>query len=406
MDSLAFLAAFLLFYLPLLIAAGSCLYYLAVAFAALQFHLQREDSADFTPPVSILKPVQGIEQNFYASLASHFAQDYPSFEIIFGVSDPKDPAHWTLAQLQRDFPQVPVTVVTVPESPNPAGINPAGVNPKMSKLQRMLEAASHDIVVISDADIRVGQDYLRRVVQPLSDERVGLVTCLYRGVPARGLLSVLEALGISGDFAGQVLLARLVQGVRFGLGATLVTRKKQIAQIGGLAKWADYLADDYILGNKIAEAGYRVHLSATVVETMLPYRTATETIRQQLRWARTIRACSPRGYPGLLLTYGVPLALLALLVRPHSLPAAATLAFVLGARWLAACFAGGLVCRDRVVWKYFWLLPLRDLLAFGIWAASFLGRDVVWREARFRLEPGGKIRPAGSDATPHKRFIA
>ena len=391
MDSLAFLAAFLLFYLPLLIAAGSCLYHLAVAFAALQFHLQREDSADFTPPVSILKPVQGIEQNFYASLASHFAQDYPRFEIIFGVSDPKDPAHWTLAQLQRDFPQVPVKVITVPES---SGANPFGINPKMSKLQRMLEAASHEIVVISDADIRVERDYLRRVVQPLADERVGLVTCLYRGVPARGLLSVLEALGITGDFAGQVLLARLVQGVRFGLGATLATRKKQIAQIGGLAKWADYLADDYILGNKIAEAGYRVHLSATVVETMLPYRTAAETIRQQLRWARTIRACSPRGYPGLLLTFGVPLALLALLVRPHSLPAAATLAFVLGARWLAAWVSGDLVCRDRLVWKYFWLLPLRDLFALGVWVASFFGRDVVWHKARFRLEPGGKITPA------------
>jgi len=373
----------------LFLAVCSTLYHLAVALAALRFRSKRLPDSTFAPPVSVLKPLHGIEQNFYQNLATFFRQDYGDFEIVFGLNDDGDAARWTIAQLQRDFPNVPVKIVTVSESDSlPAA------NPKMSKLDRMLTEASHDILVMSDADIRVAPDYLRRVVRPLADDGIGLVTCLYRGVPAKPFLSILEALGMSGDFAGQVLLARMIQGIRFGLGATMATRKKQIAEIGGIAPWAGYLADDYILGRKIAEAGYRVHLSHTVVETVLPDRTFPEMFRQQLRWARTIRACSPRGYPGLLLAFGVPLGLLAWVMHPDSTPALAILVAVLFTRLLAAWVSGVLVCRDPVVAKYFWLLPLRDLLAFGVWVASFFGNEVIWRNARFRLEAGGKIKPA------------
>ena len=388
MTSFHFLTDFLFFYAPLILAVCSSVYYLAVCCAAVLFRRDREEGNDFAPPVSILKPVRGIEPSFYASLASYFRQDYPAVEIVFGLSDPagRDPARWTIAQLQRDFPRVAVKVVAVPDA--------AGVNPKMSKLQRMIEQAAHEILVVTDADVAVEPGFLRRVVRPLADERVGMVTCLYRGVPAKQFRSILEALGMSGDFAGQVLLARLVRGVRFALGAAMVTRKKQVAEIGGIAPWADFLADDYILGRKIAEAGYRIHLSPAVVETVLPHRPVLEMLRQQLRWARTIRACSPRGYPGLLLAFGVPLALLAWVMHPDSAPALAILVVVLFTRLLAAWVSGVLVCRDRVVAKYFWLLPLRDLLAFGVWVASFFGNEVVWRNARFRLEAGGKIKPA------------
>ena len=380
------LAPFLLFYLPLALAAGSVFYHLAVALASLRFHCEKEPDGDFAPPVSILKPLRGIEQNFYATLRTFFEQDYPTYEIVFGVSDPKDPATWTIAQLRREFPKAPVKVVVVPDS--------AATNPKMSKLQQMVAEASHEVLVITDADIRVAPDYLRRVVQPLVNERVGLVTCLYRGVPVGKLGSLLEALGMSGDFAGQVLLARALQGVRFGLGATLATRKQQITQIGGLAPWADYLADDFVLGSRIAAAGYRVHLSHTVVETMLPHRRLSETFHQQLRWARTIRACSPRGYPGLLFAYAAPLAILPAMTDPNSALALIALDCALIARFLGAWAAGVLVCRDKVVRNYFWLLPVRDLLSLAIWLWSFLGSEVVWRQARFRLERDGKIRPA------------
>ena len=377
------LSHFLLYHLPLAVAAGAILYHLAVTIAALRFHGETEPAADFTPPVSILKPLRGIEPQFHATLSTFFRQQYPNFEIVFGLSDSKDPANWTIAQLRRDFPQVPVKVVIAPEG--------AGTNPKINKLQRMVEEAAHDVLVISDADISVGPNYLRDAVRPLADERVGMVTCLYRGIPSGGLRSILEALGMSGEFAGQVLLGRAVGGMSFGLGATMATRKKQIAAIGGLAPWADYLADDYILGNRIAAAGYRVHLSHCVVETLLPHRTLTELFHQQLRWARTIRACSPRGYPGLLFAYGAPLALVPALYHPTTL-ALAVLDCALIMRWLAAWAAGVLVCKDRLVRNYFWLIPLRDLAALVIWLISFAGSEIVWRQSRFRLEPDGRIK--------------
>ncbi len=385
------LAGWLLFYLPLAIAAGSCLYHLAVSVAALRFARQREPAADFTPPVSVLKPLRGIEQNFYATLRTFFQQDYPAYEIVFGLSDPKDPAQWTIAQLRREFPQIPVKVVQV-SGPAAGAVNP--VNPKTHQLQQMLEQASHEVLVISDADIRVEPGYLRQVVAPLRDPRIGLVTCLYRGVPARGLNSLLEALGMSGDFSGQVLLAQWLGEVRFGLGATLATRQEQIQAIGGLAPWISYLADDFIVGNRIAATGYRVHLSHAVVETLLPHRTAREYWRQQLRWARTVRSCSPRGYAGLVFAFGAPLALLPVALQPHSTPALAVLNAAWAARWLAAWAAGLLVCRDKLVRNYFWLLPLRDLVALVIWLASFFGSEVVWRNARYRLEPDGRMRAA------------
>ena len=373
----------ILFWLPVAVAAGTVLYHLAVTLAALRFHREKEPAADYTPPVSILKPLRGIEPEFYETLSTFFRQQYPNFEIVFGLADPKDPANWTIAQLRLDFPQVPVKIVIVPEG--------SGTNPKINKLQRMVEEAAHQVLVISDADISVGPNYLRDVVRPLAEEKVGMVTCLYRGIPSGGLRSILEALGMSGEFAGQVLLGRAVGGMSFGLGATMATRKKQIAAIGGLAPWADYLADDYILGNRIAAAGYRVHLSHCVVETLLPHRTLTELFHQQLRWARTIRACSPRGYPGLLFAYGAPLALVPALYHPTTL-ALAVLDCALIMRWLAAWAAGVLVCKDRLVRNYFWLIPLRDLAALVIWLISFAGNEIVWRQSRFRLEPDGRIK--------------
>ena len=375
----------LLYYLPLAIAVGACAYHLAVIIAAFRFRSETEPAAEFAPPVSILKPLRGIEPNFHATLSNFFRQQYPQFEIIFGLSDPNDPARWTIAQLQRDFPAVPVKIVVAPVA--------SGTNPKMGKLQRMLEEASHEVLVISDADIAVGPEYLHNVVRPLADARVGMVTCLYRGIPQAGLRSVLEALGMSAEFAGQVLLGRALTGMRFGLGATMATRKQQIAEIGGLAPWSDYLADDYILGDRIAAAGYRIHLSHSPVETLLPHRTWGEFLHQQLRWARTIRACSPQGYPGLLFAYGAPLALLPAVYHPTHL-AIAVLAGALLLRFIAAWVAGGLVCKDRLVTRYFWLIPVRDTLALVVWLLSFAGRSIIWRGARFRLESSGKIRPA------------
>ncbi len=373
-----------LFYIPLAIALGSCVYHLAIVIAALRFHREPEPATDYQPPVSVLKPIRGIEPDFYATLRTYFQQDYSDFEIIFGLGDDLDPAHWTIRQLQKEFPAIPLKVLLIPDL--------ADANPKTNKLERMMEEAGHEILVISDADIRVTENYLREVVRPLADDRVGLVSCLYRGVPSPSLSSVLEALNMSTDFAGQVLLGRWLGGMRFGLGATLATRKKQIREIGGFRPWVRYLADDFICGRKISEAGYRVHLSHTVVETLLPRRTLAESLQQQLRWARTIRSCSPAGYVGLLVAFGVPIAFIPVLCRPESVAALSVLAGVLVLRTLAAWTTGRLICRDPLVNQKLWLLPLRDLLALVVWILSFFSRNVVWRNRRFRIEAGGRIR--------------
>jgi ceramide glucosyltransferase len=284
--------------------------------------------------------------------------------------------------LQLEFPAVPSRVIFVADVPE--------ANPKMVKLREMVEQARHEVLVISDADISVEAGYLRQVVAPLNEDKVGLVTCLYRGVPARGLNSLFEALSMAGDFVGQVLLGRMLGGMRFGLGATMATRKKQIRAIGGLTPWLQYLADDFILGNKVAASGRLVHLSKIVVTTCLTKRSWRASFQQQLRWARTIRACSPGGYPGLIFAYGLPISLMLLLAGEASPWKWVALATVV-TRFLAAWASGVGVARDPLIRKYFWLLPLRDIWALMIWVYSFLGSQIVWRSRRYRLDAGGKL---------------
>lgn len=370
-------------YGPLLVAAGSGAYFLGVLIAAIRFRGEQESPTGFMPAVSVLKPCAGIEPRFHETLRSHFLQDYPNYEILFGLCGESDPALWTIRMLQAEFPGVPSRILFIPDIPD--------ANPKTVKLAALTAAAQHEVLVISDADIRVGPDYLRRVVAPLRDDRVGLVTCLYRGLPARGLNSLLEALSMSGDFIGQVLLGRMLGGMRFALGATLATRKRQVTAIGGWTPWMAYLADDFILGNQVAAAGYQVHLARTVVETQLPARSWRDSFRQQLRWARTIRACSPAGYPGLLFAYGLPVVLLAPWLSAEAawaMPLALTTVLLrLSAGWIT----GVSLARDPLMRKHIWLLPLRDAWGLLIWICSFLGNRIIWREQRYRLTPGGKI---------------
>jgi ceramide glucosyltransferase len=374
-----------LFYLSLAFIAASCGYYVAVMIASMKFRSESEPTYDYSPPVTLLKPLHGVEVDLYECLASHCRQDYPQFEIVFGVGDASDPALSVVEKLRREFTQIPMQVLVVTESKH--------ANPKMNNLEQMLKRASHEVVVINDADIHIAPDYLRKVVRPLADDKVGMVTCLYRGTSARGLGAILEAIGITAEFAGQVLLGRWVEGIHFALGATMATRKKQIAEIGGIGKWADYLADDYIVGNRIAAAGYRIHLSHEIVETTITQRTVFSLLHQQIRWARTVRISRPRGYPGLLLAYGVIIAALAWCAYPSSTAMTIALVSMLTVRMLATFISGIGVCRDPLIRQYFWMIPLRDLLGFSVWIASFFGNTVNWRGSRFRVERGGRISP-------------
>src|SRR5579862_8747135 len=281
------------------------------------------------PPISILKPLKGTDPDMYESFRSHCLQKYPGYEIIFGISEANDPAIGFVERLQREFPQIPIRTVLC--------LRDLGTNIKVSNLAQMVTEARYDHIVVNDSDIRVEPDYLEQVVGPLVDPKVGLVTCLYRGVAGSSLGSRLESLAISTDFSAGVLVARLIEGgLHFGLGSTLAFRQSDLSAIGGFDNLADYLADDYELGRRIAALGREVQLSGTVVETFLPRYGWQQFLDHQLRWARTIRESRPGGYAGLVATFGLPWAVLAFMCARGAIWAWALLGLVVVMRYAVA----------------------------------------------------------------------
>jgi ceramide glucosyltransferase len=375
--------------------ASSSIYYLLCLWTAAGFVGERKaargarsvggHAAPFLPPVSILKPLKGVDPEIYQSFRSHCLQDYPEYEIIFGVSDPNDPAIESVEQLQAEFPGRRIHLVHCPKT--------LGSSVKVSNLAQMLALARYDHLIVNDSDIRVEVGYLRGVVAPLADSCVGLVTCLYRGVATATLGSQLEQLGISTDFCPGVLVARQVEsGIRFGLGSTLVFRRAELERIGGFLSFVDYLADDYELGKRIAGLGLAVELSDVVVETYLPAYTMREFFSHQLRWARGVRDVRASGHLGLLFTFGMMWGLLAVIASRGAMWAWVALGITLALRFAVAMVVAGSVLEDRKGLKVFWLLPLRDLAAVAIWVASLSGHTVMWRGDRFRLKAGKLTR--------------
>ena len=338
------------------------------------------------PPVSILKPLKGVDPQIYESFRSHCDQDYPEeYEIIFGVSEADDPAVAIVRRLQQEFPQKRIELIVCSER--------LGVNVKVSNLIQMLRSARYDTLLVNDSDIRVDPGYLRRVVTPLNDPGIGMVTCLYRGIANATLGSRLEALGISTDFAPGVLVARSVEGgVRFGLGSTLVFRRRELQAIGGFEALLDYLADDYELGKRIHDLGKRVELSENVVETFLPAYTLTHFFQHQLRWGRAIRDSRRGGYIGLLFTFGLPWALVAAIANYREVWAWVLLMVVAILRVAVALVVGGNVLGDRQVLDWLFILPLRDSIAVLVWIASFGGSTINWRGDAFVLKNGRLIQ--------------
>jgi ceramide glucosyltransferase len=369
---------------------SSSAYYLICLWSVRAFLRERQaqksvQPAEALPPVSILKPLKGTDPNIYESFRSHCLQNYPEYEIIFGVSDPNDSAVASVKQLQREFPERTIRLVVSP--------NKLGPNVKVSNLEQMLPAARYQHLLVNDSDIRVEPDYLRRIMSPLTDEGVGMVTCLYRGVAAPTLGSRLESLGISADFCAGVLVARQLEGgIRFGLGSTLAFRRADLERIGGFKSIADFLADDYELGRRIAGLGLQVVLSDVVVETHLPAYDLLGFLSHQLRWARGVRDARVGGYIGLVSTYGLMWALLAL-IATHAAPWSwAFVGVTVLLRLAVALSVGSAVLEDRHLLGTLWLLPIRDLTAVAVWAASFAGHTVTWRGDRFELKKGRLIR--------------
>jgi ceramide glucosyltransferase len=339
-----------------------------------------------TPPVSILKPLRGVDPQMYESFRSHCIQDYPEYEIIFGVSEPDDPAAEAVHRLIKEFPGCKIRLLVCPEV--------LGNNRKVSNLVQMMAAAKYDHLLINDSDIFVSPDYLRRVMAPFADAKVGMVTCPYRGIAADTLGSKLESIGISTDFIAGVLVARQIEnGIHFALGSTLAMSRTALDAIGGLQPLVNYLADDFELGFRIAKAGYEVVLADVVVETHLPAYSFRGFFDHQMRWARSTRDSRRLGYVGLLLTFGLPWAMIAVLLAPLSWWSWTTLVVAAALRAAVAIKVGIGVVQDRALWRSLWLLPVRDLIAFWVWFASFADNKVHWRGEVFVLKQG-KITPA------------
>ena len=347
---------------------------------------RRNRSAELTPAVSVLKPLYGFDRELRLNLETFCRQDYPAYEILFSVREAADPAVPIVRQLEKDFPGVPMRLLVTGPPPYP--------NAKIHSLEVMAEAAAHEILVINDSGVRVEPDYLRNVVRPLAEPSVGLVTCIARSVPSRSFWSVLEALGINTQFNPGVLTAWVLLGMQFSIGKTMVIRKQLARQLGGFGRLSDYLADDFVLGERVAQAGYTVVLSETVPDNLLADEGMRDSLRHRLRWERSSRHSRPAGYVGQIFMHNLPLALLAWAVAPSGDSIALSLIIAcLGSRLLLAGACAGLLLRDPTFRHYWWLLPIQDLVSFGVWLEAFLGREIVWRGARFRVLKGGILEP-------------
>ncbi|HIC88742.1 MAG TPA: glycosyltransferase [Anaerolineae bacterium] len=370
--------------LLLLLVVASWLYWLVAWWEVrIFFRTRPEPDGSFTPPISILKPLRGVDFQAYQNFVSFCRQDYPDFELLFGVADPADPAIPVVRRLQRDFPQHNIRLVVA---------EAFGANRKASLLHHLADQARHEILVVSDSDMRVTPDYLRRVVAPLTDESVGLVTCPYRGEAALTFTARLEALYMGVTFLPSVIIARKYLAMRFALGATMSLRRRDLARLGGFAAVADYLADDYQLGVRIANLGLRVHLSDYVVTSILGNTTFREQWQREVRWARCSRVSRPWEYPGIVLTFSTPLAALLVLASGFEPWGEAALAVSLLWRWLVAWlitgYTGDWTARRWLVW-----LPIRDMLSTLIWCAGAIGQHVTWRGEEYVVQQDGRMQP-------------
>jgi ceramide glucosyltransferase len=369
----------------LALTAAVILLAIAFAYSALAIVAARQylrvhppaPAASAEEPVSILKPLAGLDLDLESNLRTFFEQDYKNFEILFAVRWPDDPAVAVVEKLRKEYSRVPTRLIVTGEPPY--------ANAKVYSLDCMLAEAVHDLVVMSDSDIRVTPGLLRRVAAEFQDPKLGVATCPYRAVAGAGLWSRLEASGMNVDFLAGILVARMLEGMQFAVGPTIVARRGALESIGGFERMKDYLAEDFILGKLAAEAGYGVILSSYVVEHHIGSSDFRNNAAHRLRWARSTRRSRPLGYLGQAFTMPLPWALAVCAANPAWWPA---LPLTLAVRAAAAYMVSTRVLRARLNWA---LVPLEDLAAFVFWVAGFFGKTIVWRGRRFRLHSDGRF---------------
>jgi ceramide glucosyltransferase len=368
-------------------AAIPFVYYCIAIYSAWRFFRQSAPPVrgDFTPPVSILKPIRGVDPGAYENFASFCRQDYPDYEIIFCVSGQDDPAAPLIERLQREFPERRIVLLH--------GSGRVAANDKVAKLARMVEAARHEYVVINDSDVRANRDYLRSVVGPLRDPKIGATTCFYTAIDEKSLTDSVQAVGMLSDFYAGILVAWQLDGVKFALGPTIATTRAHLSGFGGYAALENRTADDLLVGRLIAEQGLEVKLLPYTVDAVADYHSMRDLIHKRLRWIVVMRHMRPWGHFGLLLTQGLPWCLAAVAVRPTLTVAAAYLGTYFALRCLMTWVIGVRGLKQRSVWQRMPLIPVWDALSFAIWSASFLRRSIRWRGADYYIGEGGALAP-------------
>jgi ceramide glucosyltransferase len=375
-------------YLILLPAAGPLVYYcLALYSGWVYFRALRKKlplSTSFAPPVSILKPVRGVDRDAYENFVSFCRLDYPEYEVLFAVADAQDQVIPLCDKLRREFPQRAIRVIV--------GVEQLGISPKMNNLVRLVREARYDLLVVNDSDVRVEGDYLRDAVAPFADAKVGCVTAFFRSLTDGGFAADIDAVGVPTDAAASTLVARQLGGIDFALGWTMATTKERLAEIGGFESMVNHHSDDFTLGNEIAKRGFRVELMRKPVWMVFPKEKLRDFLSHELRWSIMLRSIRPAGYLALAMTFGFPWAVLVALVVPSSAVAALYFLAYLVLRLAVAWTIGVWGLADPVVRKKLWLVPVRDALNFCVYVASFFSSTVHWRGSTYTVQ-GGSLVP-------------
>ncbi len=385
-------AALVLFAIAFVGMVSSSVFLILALIGAAKFHRgAREQERVATeiktlPPVSLLKPVHGAEPRLRENIESFFVQDYRAYEIIFAADEENDAALDIVREVAARHPKIDCRILVTgpPQFPNP----PA------SSFTRMAEVASYNILVTSDSDVEVAPDYLSQIVPPMLDPSVGMLTCVYRGKNSGGFWSAMDAIGMSIEMTAGVVTANLLEGMKFGLGPTIVTRKDSVAKIGGYRATAEYFSNDFVIGNFIEKAGYRVVLSRHIIDHVVPPMTFQKMWDRQVRWAKGTRWSRPKGHFGTGLIFAMPYGILGLLagaMAGHWVLGVSLFVIAILNRMVESWIIGWGVVRDPVALKRAWLYPVRDLLGFAVWCASYLSKRAVWRDKRYQLVKGGRI---------------
>lgn len=366
-----------IFVISTCVLVGSLVYSILATIAARQYLKSSPQAEPADPPISILKPLHGLDLDLESNLRTFFEQDYPNFEILFAARSADDPAIGVVEKLREQFPEISSRLLITGDPPYP--------NAKVYSLDTMLGVAAHDLVIMSDSDICVGPDLCKSAAAEFQDPKLGIATCPYRAVAGPSFWSRLEAVGMNTDFLAGILVARMLEGMQFAVGPTIIARRRVLESIGGFDRLKDYLAEDFVMGKFAAEAGHGVILSSYVIEHHIGSSDFRHNAAHRLRWVRSTRRSRPLGYLGQMFTMPLPLALIAVVANPA---AWALLPIALAIRAAAAYAVATRVLRAKLDWA---LLPIEDLAAFCFWIAGFFGNTITWRGRRYRLYSDGRF---------------